>query len=739
MTEREPTRAAGSFRWTLGQRLNLLLLAIAPLPLAALFLLSTYQYESGLRHEFDLRLAARAKDSGLEVYRRLGDLEADLRLAAREKASASNLNLTAEPWSDRFRRLLWLPSGESPAGVAPVTAGAGGSWEDRQRNGEATLVEARSAAAPPALWLVVPGARPEDGALWGQIELGWLWTTGAFPAEGGVRWQLHGGAGTAALSSVPSPAPELERGVAALNHQGIGGVDWRDPEGVRWRARFSTIPVGHAYGHAGLVVAVSEIDRVGAEAALLRRSSWLVAAGALLLSAIVIRRRLRSQLRPLTDLLDATGRLATGDLSARAAVGGAADLEQLGQAFNGMAEELERGFHLLEAGNEVANAALDAAPDAERVAAAFVENVAPVAPKSLEMVLVLSDRRGRTSVIRRGQASEKSEGSGAPELALAVPERIAEVQGWVEVESGLAAPIGGAVDLPSIWRTIRRGDRTFGALGLLGYSGSAAERRFLEALEGPSVQLGLAFSRVRLIDELDRANWGTLTALARAVDAKSSWTRGHSERVTGISVAIGEQLGLSAAEIRTLRRGALLHDVGKIGVPSAVLDKEERLTLEEIEMLRSHVEKGVRIIEPMEGFSDALPIVAQHHERLDGSGYPYGLVGAEIHPLAALVAVADVFEALSAARPYRTARVPEFGMKVLREGAGVAFDPVCVEALERARFDSERWPYPELAPTDARATTSGRAVGALDATWSGVENRVGEVEIDLPPSLMERL
>jgi len=169
-----------------------------------------------------------------------------------------------------------------------------------------------------------------------------------------------------------------------------------------------------------------------------------------------------------------------------------------------------------------------------------------------------------------------------------------------------------------------------------------------------------------------------------------------------------------------------------------VLDKPDRLTREEIDLLRSHVEKGVRILEPMEGFRDALPIVSQHHERLDGSGYPIGIRGEEIHPLAALVAVADVFEALSAARPYRSARDPEFGMRFLREGAGVAFDAACVEALERARYDGERWPYPELAPTASRTPAHGHARPALEATWSGVPATAEAVETDLPPSLQER-
>lgn len=736
----DPTSGRGRFRWTLGRQLNLLLLAIVPLPLALLLLVSTSQYEDQLQRETDLRLAARAKDSGLEVYRRLVDLQADLRWVAQETAARRDLEIEAEPWTERFRRLVRLPLGESPAGALQSDAddAVRTHWSERLSAGEPALVEGRGSGGEPTLWLAVPARGTAGATLWGEIELSWLWTTGALPSEGGVRWQLLGAAGGDVLASAPSPAPELERILSGITDRGQGGVDWRSEDGARWRARFVTIPVGHAFGHPGLVVAVSEIDHLGAQAALLRRSSWLVAIAALLLVGIVASRRLEKHLRPLKDLLWATERLGAGDLAARVTAVGAADLEQLARGFNRMAVELERSFHLLEAGNEVAVAALASQPLAESPAGAFVDRLAPIAPTGVELVLVLTDRRGHSSVIRRSPQPDGGGSRVVPEPALPLPPAVAESSEWVQVDRSFVPLASGRSRVTSIWRAVRRGDRLLGAIGLLGYSGGPEERRFLEALEGPSAQLGLAISRVHLIDELDRANWGTLTALARAVDAKSPWTRGHSERVTGIAVAIGEKLALSAEDLRTLRRGALLHDVGKIGVPSVVLDKSDRLTREEIDLLRSHVEKGVRILEPMEGFRDALPIVSQHHERLDGSGYPLGLRGEEIHPLAALVAVADVFEALSAARPYRAARDPEFGMRFLREGAGVAFDRACVEALERARYDGERWPYPELAPTASRTPAYGQARPALEATWSGIAGVGEDAAIDLPPSLQER-
>jgi putative nucleotidyltransferase with HDIG domain len=205
-------------------------------------------------------------------------------------------------------------------------------------------------------------------------------------------------------------------------------------------------------------------------------------------------------------------------------------------------------------------------------------------------------------------------------------------------------------------------------------------------------RLDRQFHQVQEIrDDLERANWGALTALARAVDATSPWTNGHSVRVTEIAVAIAEERGLSAAEVNRIRRGSLVHDVGKIGVPSALLDKVGPLDADEVALLRSHVEKGVRIIEPITGLAEVLTIVSQHHERLDGSGYPGRLRSEEIDPAAALVAVADVFEALTAARPYRSAWAPERVESYLLGRAGIEFDSPSVEALCRIRRRHNSW------------------------------------------------
>jgi hypothetical protein len=150
--------------------------------------------------------------------------------------------------------------------------------------------------------------------------LDWIWATGVLPVDGEQRWLLLGSRGRVLLAAAPIPAPDLEERVRAVAEQGVGGVDWRGPAGHLWRARFATIPLGHDFGHPGLMAVVSELDRLTDEAARLRRTSWLVALAALLLAILVVGRRLRSHLEPISALLRGAESLAHGDLSTRVEV-----------------------------------------------------------------------------------------------------------------------------------------------------------------------------------------------------------------------------------------------------------------------------------------------------------------------------------------------------------------------------------------------------------------------------------
>jgi putative nucleotidyltransferase with HDIG domain len=208
----------------------------------------------------------------------------------------------------------------------------------------------------------------------------------------------------------------------------------------------------------------------------------------------------------------------------------------------------------------------------------------------------------------------------------------------------------------------------------------------------------------------------TIGALAAAVDKRDPYTALHSHRVKTISVDIGRVMRVSDSELEALEWGGLLHDVGKIGVPDDVLKKPERLTRDERMIMNSHPVLGAEIIAPVTKLAAELPIIRHHHEWYNGSGYPDRLIGDEIPKLARILHVADAFEAMTAARPYRmTPLSPEEALGELRKFAGVQFDPVVVDAFVQTEWvegvpdagrPTEIRPIPMLHQAAERMTAS---------------------------------
>lgn len=177
---------------------------------------------------------------------------------------------------------------------------------------------------------------------------------------------------------------------------------------------------------------------------------------------------------------------------------------------------------------------------------------------------------------------------------------------------------------------------------------------------------------------------GAIKALAAALDARDTYTAGHSERVSALSVMIGRKMGLDHAQLDVLRLGALLHDIGKIGVADRVLQKNGPLTQEEFEIIKAHPALGAHILRQISFLTPHIPIVELHHERPDGRGYPQGLLGHATPLLARLVHVADAFDAMTTARAYRPAQTPTHAIAELWRYAGSQFDAEVVAAFVAA-------------------------------------------------------
>ena len=184
-------------------------------------------------------------------------------------------------------------------------------------------------------------------------------------------------------------------------------------------------------------------------------------------------------------------------------------------------------------------------------------------------------------------------------------------------------------------------------------------------------------------------------SLNATVDAKDPYTAGHSQRVQRIAVAIGEELGLERERLEVLRFAGLFHDIGKIGVPDAILMKPDRLTELEFELVKRHPEDGARIAGRIRRLEPAVPAILHHHERWDGNGYPHGLCGGGIPLEAAIVGLADAVDAMTTDRPYSYARTLDEATEEVVRNRGTQFAPAVVDAFVAL---VER--VPELFETD---------------------------------------
>lgn len=176
-------------------------------------------------------------------------------------------------------------------------------------------------------------------------------------------------------------------------------------------------------------------------------------------------------------------------------------------------------------------------------------------------------------------------------------------------------------------------------------------------------------------DQLERAYLESIQTLRYTVEAKDTYTRGHSDRVSEFAVLIGQKMGLSEAELKTLKIGGLFHDIGKIGIPDSILLKETRLSDDEYSEIKHHPSIGAHILSNATIFADIIPIVKYHHERYDGRGYPENLVGENIPLLARITTVADAFDAMSSRRTYRNNLDIETIKEEFRKNRGTQFDP----------------------------------------------------------------
>ena len=212
----------------------------------------------------------------------------------------------------------------------------------------------------------------------------------------------------------------------------------------------------------------------------------------------------------------------------------------------------------------------------------------------------------------------------------------------------------------------------------------------------------LKYDNDKLIADLKELFSGTIKAIMEALDAKDSFTSGRSRRITYYSVLIAKKLGLSAIDTGKIELAGMLHDIGMIGISDDILYKIDELTQEEYDEIKKHITYSVKILEDIKQLKDVVEIIKYHHEKYDGTGYPYGIKGEEIPIGSRIIAITDAFDSIVSNRSYRNKIDLNEALNIIKQGSGTQFDPVVVKAFEDC-FD-------EIRNSFERAKSDGHAV-----------------------------
>ncbi len=679
----------GLFRTRVAQRLMGLLLFCALVPIMTLGITWYLHFTDQLQDQARQRLETGSRDAALAVVERLHFVESELaRIAATLSTGVSarqvERSLYAVPPAGVLAVGLVAPDGArrtllgDPLPPVALTA----NQQEHLSDGKAVLLVQDSPHPDILLAKAVDTADARQGTLWATLDPEYIWNSVA------DRRRLTPGTEMCVYASIEVvlTCPRMVRTnmAAAADPQTAGAWHW-EAYGEEYLAATVPIRLGQQYAAPSWTIVLGEpLSGVMAPLADFRRTFPLVLLLATMIVLGVSHVQVRRSMEPLRALTDATGRIARQEFDTQVTIASDDEFEDLAGSFNTMAQRLGRQFSTLTAMSDIDRAALSHS-DRQQMVRTILDRMDHALACSAVALLLEDghDRMGSWSVLRLrdGQWHERAAAISSNEMAeLESHSEALEfgpgqtrdfLQPWSSAEAAVLV-------LP-----LARANTVIGIV-VLEYDDPdilVGERRAGRQLAN---QVAIALANASLLEDLDALSSGALTALARTIDANSPWTAGHSERVTHVSLMLGERLGLSAGDLDTLYRGGLLHDIGKIAIPAAILNKPGKLTDEEFAVVRQHPSTGARILSPIGVYRDTIPIVMSHHERLDGSGYPEGLKGDQIPLLARVAAVADVYDALSSARPYRPGWRVERVVEHITTGAGVHFDAAVTEALVRS-------------------------------------------------------
>ncbi len=723
-------------RSKVGRRIFVLFVCCALVPTTALAILSFTHVTEQLREQSQRRLYQATKTVGMGIYERLLLLETHMRTVAsslerdRYIAAQTSTQSVGEGLKQRFKAIAVFsktdeykplvanidnPPKPTPAELGHIHAGQTIILTQNRTNGpsEIFMIRLVNLADPKACFLV------------GEINTTYLYGIGhvnTLPPM--TELCILDQRNNVLVSSLQTQASFRANVGARTDGSESRQFEWED-EGNEYLASWWTVFLKSRFSSSNWTVVLSQSKaEVLAPMADFKRifplvvltSLWVV----LLLSIIQIRRNLV----PLEKLKEGTLKIAKGDFDTRVTITSADEFEELAGSFNRMSSQLDRQFKALTTVAEIDRAILSAL-DTEKIVETVLTKMRDLfscvgvsvslvdyneKETNTARIYVGNDTTSKQQVITAGLSPHDVQTLNDNRDHLII-ERDEDTPSYLEplANDGMTIFLVLPVFLGEILAGIialgytdwppNRSDETMSVLSQIDEDLGQARQL--------ADQVAVALSNAHLMEELDRLNWGALTALARAVDAKSPWTAGHAERVTNLAIEIGTAVGLTSNELDALRRAGLLHDIGKIGISAAILDKPDKLTDEEYENIKRHPSMGARILEPISAYADIVPMVLQHHEQFGGRGYPHGLAGEDICLGAKIIAVADVFDALASDRPYRHGWDKKQAIEFIKKGAGSQFDPEIVKAFLEIKGQEEKpseAPAMLVRPSDAPAT-----------------------------------
>jgi putative nucleotidyltransferase with HDIG domain len=676
-------------------RIFALFIFCALIPILALAIISFIQVREQLHSQSQRRLSLSSKAMGMSIVERLFFLEEELKVfsPSLNKRPGASMHRPSEEYSGilkkHFKGLAQITdSGKCISFFGPSEHPAAQSEGKKYLSSGKTLIVTQPGKDDCLHIYMLRAVDPQDpsqGILCGEIKPIYLWgPRDTLPPM--TEYCVLDDSNHVMHSTIPLPSSFHERSVLQMRPSLLRQFEWKY-EDKEYLASFWDIPLKFNFFYPKWTVILSEPrDYILAPIAYFKKmfpsiillTFWVV----VFLTVIQIRRTMD----PLEELRNGTQRIAMRDFESRVKVTSGDEFEELGESFNDMARQLGKQFNALTTMAEIDRAILSHL-DTEKIVDTVIMRMREFF--SYDFVSVtLFNSKGK-NYTRTYVGSGKND----------VVNRVDHVEVTAEEMDKLIRGqeivlINAQRDLPPFFAPLARmGINSFAVLPLFikhGLAGiitlgsldpSEPDQEDLHQARQLADQVAVALSNAQLVKELDLLNWGTLTALARAVDAKSPWTAGHSERVTENALKIGKALGLSNSKLEDLRRGGLLHDIGKIGVPASIIDKPGKLSDEERRMMQKHPRKGARILEPIAAYAHIIPMVLQHHEWLNGEGYPDGLAGEDICLGARILAVADVFDAIISERPYRKGMGKEAAINIIKQQSGTQFDPNVVRAF----------------------------------------------------------